>query len=156
MASPRTHRERFSVSIAVLVSLGAGVLLGFAIRINATLGTYVGALEATFVVHLVGTVFAVALLRTRLDGRFARRLIRRPSHELSGGLLGVGMVLIANVVVPALGTALAVSLFIGADLFFSCFADHFGWFGVRRIRISWQRVGGLMLALAGILLILWA
>ncbi len=141
--------------VAASLSLGAGVLLGFSIRINATLGVYVGPMEATFVIHLVGTGFAVALLHRRLNRSFARLTWSRPRYELLGGVFGVVMVLIANLIVPVLGTALAVSLFVAADLLFSSLADHFGWFGFRRIRLSWRRAPGLLLVAGGGLLLRW-
>jgi len=138
---------------AVLVSIVAGLLLGVAIRLNATLGEYVGVLESSFVVHLTGTLFALLLVGARLNRSVWATLRRAPRHELTGGVIGVLMVLLANVTVPQLGVALAVSLFVAADLFFSSVADHFGWLGLRPIRVSPQRVVGLLLVLAGVLLV---
>lgn len=133
----------------------AGVLLGFLVRINATLGEYIGVLEATFIVHLIGTVFAFLLVGLRLRRPFWRALRHGPRYELSGGVIGVVMVLLANLVVPHLGVALAVSLFVAADLFFSSVSDHFGGLGLPTIRISSRRVVGLVLVLLGVLLIRW-
>jgi transporter family-2 protein len=70
-----------------------------------------------------------------------------------GGVIGVVIVLLANLTVPQLGVALAVSLFIAADLFVSSLSDHFGWLGLRRIRVSPQRIIGLLIVLAGVLLV---
>ena len=139
---------------ALLASAGAGVLLGLIVRINATLGVYVGVLEATFVIHLVGTLFALCLLATRINRAFLVQLNRGPRYQLLGGLLGVLMVLLANLTVPRLGVALAVSLFIAADLFLSSMADHLGLFGLPRFRFSARRLLGLLLVMAGVLL-LW-
>ncbi len=144
-----------SAALAVLASLGAGVALGAQIRINASLGLYVGPLEASFLVHVVGAAFGAVLLARRLDAAFARTLARRPRYELLGGLLGVVMVLIANVTVPVLGTALAVSLFVASDLLFSSAADHLGWLGFRRIPLTRRRAAGLALVVLGVLLVRW-
>ncbi|ARA92833.1 hypothetical protein AWN76_006410 [Rhodothermaceae bacterium RA] len=144
-----------SIWLPALVSLGAGVLLAFAIRVNATLGAYVGPLGSTFVVHLVGTVFALALLVRRLDRTFRQVLRHRPRYELTGGLFGVVMVLVANLVVPHLGMALSVGIFVASDLLCSTLSDHAGWFGFRRIPLSRRRVLGLVLAVAGVLLVRW-
>lgn len=138
---------------AVLVSIASGVLVGFTVRINATLGEYVGALESSFIVHLTGTAFALLLVGTRLKRPFWTMLRRGPSRELVGGIIGVIMVLLANLAVPQLGVALAVSLFVAADLFVSSLSDHFGWLGLRQIRASPQRVIGLLIVLAGVLLV---
>jgi len=141
--------------LAISVSVAAGILLAFAVRINATLGEYVGVLEGTFVVHLVGTVFALFLVGGRLRRPFWQALRRGPRYELGGGVIGVLMVLLANVTVPHLGVALAVSLFVAADLFFSSVTDHFGWFGLPRVEISGRRILGLLLVLLGVLLVRW-
>lgn len=140
---------------ALLVSAGAGVLLAVLIRINATLGTYIGAFEASFVIHVVGTLFALLLVGYRIDRAFWMEIKRGPYYELTGGLVGAVMVAVANLVVPILGTALAVSLFVVADLFFSTVTDAIGGLGLRRVRLSKQRVLGLVLALIGVLLIHW-
>lgn len=140
-------------TVAVLVSIAGGLLLGVTVRINATLGEYVGVLEGSFIVHLTGTAFALLLVGARLDGSVWETLRRSPRHELTGGIIGVVMVLLANVTVPQLGVALAVSLFVAADLFFSSVSDHFGWLGLPQIRVSRRRVVGLLLVLAGVLLV---
>ena len=150
MSPPRSH-----YLLSVLAGIGSGLLLSVIVRVNATLGEQVGEVEATFLVHLVGTLFALLLVAPRLGPSFWRTLSDRPWVEWTGGLLSVVMVWVANVAVPALGTALAVSLFVAGDLFFSSVADRSGRWGLVRVRLSPRRVIGLLLALAGVLLIHW-
>ena len=150
MSTPRSH-----YLLSVLAGIGSGLLLSVIVRVNATLGEQVGEVEATFLVHLVGTLFALLLVAPRLGPSFWRTLSDRPWVEWTGGLLSVVMVWVANVAVPALGTALAVSLFVAGDLFFSSVADRSGRWGLVRVRLSPRRVLGLLLALAGVLLIHW-
>ncbi len=140
-------------TIAILVSIASGVLVAFAVRINATLGAYVGPLESSFIVHLTGTAFALLFVGLRLQRPFWTKLRRGPKRELMGGVIGVVIVLLANLTVPQLGVALAVSLFIAADLFVSSLSDHFGWLGLRRIPVSPRRVIGLLIVFAGVLLV---
>lgn len=141
--------------LSVLVSVVAGLLLSVIVRVNATLGTEIGEVEATFVVHVVGTGFACLVVFPWLGTHFWTRLSRRPWIEFSGGILSVAMVLIANLAVPHLGTALAVSLFVAGDLFFSTVSDRAGWMDLVQIEVSWRRIVGLLLAFAGVLLIHW-
>ncbi len=141
--------------LAASVSILAGVLVALLVRINATLGEYAGVLEATFVIHAVGTAFALLLVGGRLRRPFWRQLRQRPALELSGGAFGVLIVLIANVTVPPLGVALAVSLFSAADLFFASVSDHFSWLGLPRVRFTARRAVGLILVIAGVLLLRW-
>ncbi|MFO8098639.1 MAG: DMT family transporter [Salinibacter sp.] len=147
--------DRSSYLLSVLAGISAGLLLSVIVRVNATLGEQVGEVEATFLVHLVGTLFAVLIVLPRLGSSFWGRLRERPWREWTGGLLSVAMVWVANVAVPALGTALAVSLFVAGDLFFSSVVDQSGRWGLVRVRLSPRRIIGLLLALAGVLLVHW-
>lgn len=139
--------------LAVCTSVVAGVFVAVMIRLNATLGEHVGVLESSFVVHLVGTVFAAGIVlwrRQRLLGPAARNA---PAYTYFGGVLGVALVMLANIVVPVLGIALTLSLSVAANLSFSTLSDHFGWFGLPRFRISTQRIVGLALVITGVLLV---
>lgn len=141
--------------LSILASACAGLMLSVVVRVNATLGTEIGEVEATFVVHLIGTVFALLITLPWLGPPFWEELADRPWVELSGGLLSVAMVLVANLAVPHLGTALAVSLFVAGDLFFSTVSDQAGWLDLIQIQVSVRRLLGLLLAFAGVLLIHW-
>lgn len=140
---------------AITASIAAGILLGVLVRINASLGTQIGTLEATFVIHGVGTVFAAIILVPWLHVTFWRTLVHAPAYECTGGILSIAMVLLANIVVPVLGMALAVSLFVAADLLFSSLTDWLGWLGLPQIPLSSRRVVGLFLALLGVALVHW-
>lgn len=140
---------------AIAVSIAAGILLGVLVRINASLGMQIGTLEATFAIHGVGTLFATVILLPRIHMKFWRTLVHAPAYEWTGGIFSVAMVFLSNVVVPVLGTALAVSLFVAADLFFSSLTDWFGWLGLARIPLSSRRMLGLILCLLGVVLIHW-
>jgi transporter family-2 protein len=144
---------RRPVLLAGVLSTAAGVLLGVLVRVNATLGTHLGEFRATFAVHVVGTAFALLLVAPRAGWGTARELAGAPPFDWTGGLWSIAMVWVATVVVPRLGTALAVSLFVASDLFFSASADAIGGRGRPRVPLSGRRVAGLALALAGVLLV---
>ncbi|MEF8797113.1 MAG: DMT family transporter [Salinivenus sp.] len=134
-------------------SVAAGLMLSVIVRINATLGTQIGELEATLVVHLVGTGFALLVTAPCLGPRFWTQLGERSWPELSGGAISGAMVVVANYVVPVLGTAVAVTLFVAGDLLFSTVSDQNGWMDVARVRISRRRLLGLLLAFVGAVLV---
>lgn len=144
-------RVRYWLSVGG--SVAAGLLLSVIVRINATLGTRIGELEATLVVHLVGTAFALLVVAPWLGPQFWTQLGERSWPELSGGAISVAMVVVANYVVPVLGTAVAVTLFVAGDLLFSTVSDQRGWMDVVRVRISRRRLLGLLLAFVGAVLV---
>jgi transporter family-2 protein len=137
---------------AILAGLLAGALLAFLIQINAALGTRVGVLESTFIAHLVGAATAFAIVAFRLRGA-AARIGSTPRGLFLGGVLGVAITVIGNVVVPAIGLLAYLSLLITLDLCLSSAADHVGLFSLDRFPLSARRVVGLACAMAGVLLI---
>ncbi len=149
----KDDRVRYWLSVGG--SVAAGLMLSVIVRINATLGTQIGELEATLVVHLVGTGFALLVTAPWLGPPFWTQLGERSWPELSGGAISVAMVVVANYVVPVLGTAVAVTLFVAGDLLFSTVSDQNGWMDVVQVRISRRRLLGLLLAFAGAVLIHW-
>ena len=139
--------------VATAAAIVAGVFVALMIRINATLGEHVGVLEGSFVVHLVGTGFAALLVLPRWRPSLPRSLRETPGYLFLGGVLGVLIVMLANVVVPHLGVALSLCLAVAANLGFSTVADHFGWFGLPAFPVSARRLLGLALVIAGVLLV---
>lgn len=141
--------------LAVFISLLAGTALATMIRLNATLGQHIGILESSFVVHVTGSLFAILILNRRLNKKFISDLKKPPKHLYIAGVLGVIIVLMGNYLVPRLGLALTISLFISCGLVFSTIADHLGVMGLQRFPITLKRVAGLILSICGVLFIVW-
>lgn len=141
------------VLLAAGASIIAGVFVALMIRLNATLGEHIGVLEGSFIVHLVGTLFAALIVLPRRESVVPERLRRAPRYTFLGGVLGVAIVMIANIVVPVLGVALTLCLSVAANLSFSTVSDHFGWFGLPQFRVSRRRLFGLALVVLGVVLV---
>lgn len=153
---------------AVAISLVSGVLVAIMVQLNATLGVHIGVVASSWVVHVVGTFFAAllwmartALQSTRMQDGGWRAAISRPIawraipwYAWMGGVLGVGIVVMANVVVPVLGLALTLSVLIATSLTVSALADHFGLFGLPVQRITWRRALGIACIIAGVVCVM--
>lgn len=139
---------------AVLITLAAGSLVALMVRLNATLGVHIGVMASSWVVHVVGTVFAGVLWSARavLSPAPPRRVEwdAIPWYAWTGGVLGVAIVALANVVVPALGLALTLSVVIATSLTVSALADHFGWFGLPVQRMTWRTALGICCIVTGV------
>jgi len=136
---------------AILASLLAGVLLALLIQLNAALGKEVGVLESSFIAHLTGSILAFIIVSIRL-----KKICSTPKHLFLGGILGVIITIVGNIVVPRLGLLVYMSLLITLDLIFSTLVDHIGLFGLPRFKINLKRIIGLTLAIIGAILILWS
>jgi len=143
-----------SRGLAVLLGVGAGCLVGMQAPINSRLGRVLGSVQAATFSFLVGTVVLVliaAFVRGGL-GNLAH-VGRAPWWALIGGLLGAVYVTVALVAVRTLGASGLTAVVITGQLAISVAIDRFGLFGVARQSISVQRVAGLVLLVAGVLLV---
>jgi transporter family-2 protein len=143
-----------SRGLAVLVGVVAGCLVGMQAPINSRLGRTVGSVQAATFSFLVGTVLLVlvaAFLRGGL-GNFSQ-LGRAPWWALVGGLLGAVYVTVALIAVRTLGASGLTAVVITGQLAISVAIDRFGLLGVDRQPIGLHRVVGLLLLVAGALLV---
>lgn len=143
-----------SRGLAVLVGVAAGCLVGMQAPINSRLGKSVGSAEAATVSFLVGTVALVLILLVARGGLGGLGQIGRvPWWALVGGLLGAVYVSVALVAVRTLGASGLTAVVIAGQLVISVVIDRFGLLGVARQSIGAQRILGLALLAAGVLLV---
>jgi transporter family-2 protein len=135
----------------------AGVGLAFQAIINARLSAALGnPIWATVVQVFVGLVllfFVVAVTRQPMPSLAGAS--RLPWWIWTGGMLGATYVLIVILSTRPLGVALMVASVIVGQTLAALLIDHYGWFGLAVHRLSPSRAIGVVLLLAGVLLIRW-
>jgi bacterial/archaeal transporter family-2 protein len=143
-----------SRALAVLLGAGAGCLVGMQAPINSRLGRAVGSVQAATFSFLVGTV-ALLLLATVMSGGLGGlgHVGRAPWWALIGGLLGAVYVTVALLAVRTLGASGLTAAVIAGQLAVAALIDRFGLLGVARHPVGAQRVLGLVLLAAGVLLV---
>ena len=77
----------------------------------------------------------------------------RPHYMLLGGVIGAGITWTVIQSVSALGPARSALLIVIAQLAVSYLIQLFGLFGMDQEPFSWKKAGGLLLAVAGIMII---
>jgi transporter family-2 protein len=118
-------------------------------------GDRVGSIEAFAVASLVTTAIALAVLlvaRRSLAG--IGDATEAPPWMWLGGLFGAFVVLTITVTAPRIGVAAVVALLIAGQLAAGSLIDRFGWFGVDRGPLGWQRMLGTALLAVGTALVL--
>ena len=143
-----------SRALAVAIGVGAGCLVGMQAPINSRLGKTIGGVQAASFSFLVGTLALVSLsfvLRGGLSslGHFGRV----PWWALIGGLLGAVYVFVALEAVRTLGASGLTAVVITGQLAISVAIDRFGLLGVAKQHVGAQRIFGLVLLIAGVLLV---
>ena len=76
----------------------------------------------------------------------------RPHYMLLGGVIGAGITWTVILSVSALGPARSALLIVIAQLAVSYLIQLFGLFGMDQEPFSWKKAGGLLLAVAGIMI----
>ena len=122
--------------------------------INSRLGRSVGSVQAASLSFLVGTA-VLLLIVAFVDGGYSNfaKVGEAPWWALVGGLLGAVYVTVALIAVRTLGASGLTAVVITGQLAMSVVIDRFGLLGVARQQIGVQRVAGLLLLVAGVLLV---
>lgn len=138
--------------IAALL-VGAGIVVQQAI--NADLRAAVGSpYRAGLISFAVGTAaLALVVLVLRQPAPALQNLVRVPWYSWLGGLLGVGFVVGGILLVPRLGAATVIALFIAGQLLTSLAVDQVGLLGVAVHTATWPRLAGAGLLIVGVALV---
>jgi transporter family-2 protein len=143
-----------SRALAVFVGVGAGCLVGMQAPINSRLGKSIGSVQAATFSFLVGTL-ALLTIAAFVHGGLGGlgKLARAPWWALVGGLLGAVYVTVALVAVRTLGASGLTAVVIAGQLAISVAIDRFGLFGLAKQHIDASRILGLVLLVAGVVLV---
>ena len=143
-----------SRTLAVLLGVGAGCLVGMQAPVNSRLGKTVGTAQAATFSFLVGTA-ALLLLASFWRGGLGTlgHVGRAPWWALVGGLFGAVYVSVALVGVRTLGASGLTAVVITGQLAISVVIDRFGLLGVAKQHIGVTRIIGLVLLVAGFVLV---
>jgi bacterial/archaeal transporter family-2 protein len=129
------------------MSVVAGLAGAVQVSVMGRLGERVGSVEAlAFSAVVMTVVTAAALLAVRQSIGGYGDAVREPVWLWLGGVIIVFTVTIAG---PRIGILATSGLIISGQFVAGTAIDRFGWFGVSRVDVSWQRVLGLVLLAAG-------
>lgn len=133
----------------------SGVLMAVQGSLNSVLSKATGVIEATFIVHITGTIIlAVALFVFQLGKGKLYPLPDVPWYLYLGGLIGVLIVYLVVVSIPEVGVANATTAIIVGQVLTALIIDHFGFFGLDVSPFGKQQIMGLFLLAIGAKLLL--
>lgn len=144
------------VLVFILMALVIGLVIPLQSAINSSLRDtlHSGSLLAALVSFAVGTL--TLLVASALTGQpFAALggLPRVAWWEWIGGALGAFFVFGSTLLAPRIGMAAMISLIVAGQVCSSLIFDHYGLLGLPTRGISWIRVAGAALILAGAVLV---
>lgn len=141
-------------TVAILISLAAGFLVGLQPPANAAVSRHVGDFGAALVsVLFTLSVIAIAFAVFGDPARLLRGLSGFRPEWAVGGVGGALVVTVALLTVRPLGSGAVVALLVASQLVAAVLADRLGWFGLRHVGLSAGRIAGLLLVVGGTVLI---
>jgi bacterial/archaeal transporter family-2 protein len=141
--------------LLVMSALALGAILPLQAAINSRLSKAIGSpVYAAFVSFAVGTIaLFLYLIATNQFNVQALQAKQNPWWVWTGGLLGTFFVAGIVILLPKLGVVLAFSLVIAGQMIASIIFDQFGWLGVAIREISLGKIAGIILLVAGVVMI---
>ncbi|MBD8004725.1 DMT family transporter [Bacillus norwichensis] len=136
-----------------VAALSAGILLSIEAAIGGALGKNIGELEASLFVFAVGAVilFPVAII---FQKTYITKVFHLPKWELIGGFLGAFYLVMLLFSVNMMGVGASMVAVIIGQIFISIIIDHFGWFGMPKIKFDRNRLTAVTLLIGALFLIL--
>ena len=136
--------------IFILLFVIAGIGLSSQAAINGSLGKTIGALEATFVSFLVGTIVLFLFILFFGKGNVLL-LFTVPKWQLVGGIIGAAYIAILTFAVPKIGVGVSIISVICGQILMSMLIDHFGWFNGTKFPINGSKITGIVFLVVAII-----
>jgi bacterial/archaeal transporter family-2 protein len=139
--------------LAVLLTAGAGGLIALQPAINAGLGRATGNIAASLISFAVGTMLLALIVVVVGQAGGLGSAASVPWYYLLGGILGAAYVTTALITVSSIGAGGVAAATITGQLTASVLLDRLGVLGLEETAITWDRLLGVGLLLAGTFLV---
>ncbi len=140
-------------AIWILLAFVAGAFLPIQAGLNAKLGkagqSALHASLASFVVGMLALVIYILATRQTVSWE---GLKAAPSYAWLGGLLGAFYVTVIVLAFPKLGPGLTFGLVVTGQMLFSALLEHYNILVAQPSPISWTKVLGMALIIAGVVI----
>lgn len=141
--------------IYALWAFAAGAVIPVMATFNAQLARSIGSAPAAVLILLfVGFLGGVAYqLSTRTPLPDVSTLLNAKGYLFTGGLMVVFYMISVTLLIPKFGVGNTILFIVCAQMCSSALIDHWGLFGVPVRPISWLRFAGLLVILAGLVMV---
>ncbi len=141
--------------IGFFIAVASGILMSLQGVFNTEVTKNSTIWSSSAFVHFTALIVCLAAwLLTERTG-FSGVLSTRPRYLLTGGAIGAFITYTVIVSMDKMGPAKAVMFIVVAQLISAYLIEVFGWFGVEKQPFSMQKVIGMIVAIAGIIVFKW-
>jgi transporter family-2 protein len=140
--------------LAMSFALTAGIAMAVQGSLNAVLGKYVGQIEATLLVHIIGSAMAGLIVLFGFGKGNLGKLMEVPWYAYLGGIISVLIIYGVAASIPKVGVALATTAIIVGQVSTAMLIDQFGLFGLEKVPFTFMKLAGLIFLALGARLML--
>ena len=138
----------------IFFAVAGGFFLTFQSVANARISEGIGTWQAATMTQFTGFVLALLIVLILRD-RSYRNLSQVSPLYASGGMLAA-IVLYSNMTaVHRMGVTLTIGVFLIAQLITAVMIDSIGWFDMAKQKIGRMQIAGLLLMIAGVIILKW-
>ena len=136
------------------LALVVGALIPIQAATNAAMSKSLGGISyASLVLFGISLIVVVAwILLNQAPMPAAAAFRNAPIYGWLGGIIVATYVLSITYLAPRLGVGNAICFIVTGQIFAAVLIDQFGWFGAPIQLLTWQRVAGIVLMIAGLFL----
>lgn len=135
---------------AIIIAIFIGICLALQPPINAHLGKAINSKNAALNSVLVSSFSMLIIILFTGNIKEYCNITKVPVYYWIGGFLGIVVVFGSILVIPALGTLTAFSIFVSTQLILGALINHFGWFGVSKCPITPTKLLGIAFLILGL------
>ena len=143
--------QLFFIILAILAGAVLPVQAGLNVQLGKSVNQPIFAAFASFLIGTLGLLIYLFILKFDFSTIIQTKTVS-PVVWIAG-ILGAFYVAAVIILAPRLGTALTFVLVVAGQMTVSLVLDHYGLFGLPVKQINWQRLLGVALLVAGVLLI---
>ena len=144
--------EKLEVLMFNFLALLSGIVIAVMVVFNGDLTAVYGNYNATFIIHLVGVIFAFIFSKIRGQKLFSREKL--PLWLYSAGAIGIFTTLFNNYSFGKISLTGILALTLFGQTVFSLLIDNLGLFGMKKHPLKKSSLIGLLFSLAGIIYML--
>ncbi len=130
----------------------SGILLSVMLSVNGGLSDQYGAFLAAVIIHVVGSLFALAFYVLQKEKKAL--FVHKPKWIYLGGAIGVLTTIFTNLAFGHISMTSIIALGLLGQTVTSIFIDMFGWFDMEKRPFQKTSLFGLVFAVFGVLLML--
>ncbi|WP_088006947.1 DMT family transporter [Indiicoccus explosivorum] len=138
----------------ILFALAGGFFLTFQSAANAVISQQTGTWQAATLTQFTGFLAAVAIVLVLRDTSY-RQLNQISPLYASGGTLAAFVLFSNMTAVHLMGVTMTIGIFLVAQLLSAVVIDSRGWLDMPKKKIGRPQIAGLVLMIAGVIVLKW-